>query len=130
MEFNYTILASELDTEYQHLDHAASLKYLERARLDMLEKIGFPNRSFIEQNLYLVISKIEVRYLREVRAGTISVSCSQMRIDGKEIILKQTLTNEQGKKAIEAEFYLQFLSGVTKRGVLPPEDFCRAFAGC
>ncbi len=129
MEFHYTISDSELDIQYQHLHHAASLKYLEQARLDMIEKIGFPNQSFIDQKLFLVITKIEVCYLREVRAGQISVTCSDMKIKNKYIILKQTLINELGKEAIEAVIYLQFLSGITKRSVLPPEDFTRAFTG-
>ena len=124
---HYTILSNELDSQYQHLHHAASLKYLEKARLDLLEQIGFPNQALIDRQLFLVISKIEAQYLREVRDGKIIVQCSDLRTIDKEVIMHQTLINERGKKAIEAEIYCQFLSGITKRATLPPDDFVQAF---
>lgn len=125
--YTFSVPVEILDKEYNHLHHAESIKFLEKGRLKYIEERGIPNSYFIKQDLFLVLTKIDLVFLREVKAGEIKVCCFNPRIFNKDIILEQELYNERGKKALTATVYLQFMSGKTKRGVLPGEDFKSRF---
>ena len=111
---------------YGHVHHADSLRFLEAARLRMLEELGFPNESFLEQGLFTVVSALQVRYLRELFEGEITVTCGGGRVEGKRLSLEQTILNGKGKRAIEAVVELQFLSRSLGRAVPVPEAFLNA----
>jgi len=125
--FHYTIEPKLMESQYQHLHHADALRFLERARLDLLETIGFPLQSLIAQDLFLVITKIEVQYKRELHAGEITVECGRTFQKGREIVVEQRIFNHKGKLAIEALVASCCMSGQSRRGVMPPENFLRAF---
>jgi acyl-CoA thioesterase FadM len=125
-------VSSELiEKDYRHVHHADSLKFLEQARMQFLSSIGFPNQSFLGADLFLVIARIEVSYLREVLEGPLEITVEGARCleDGRTLALDQRLYRVSGgrrKLAIEATVYSVFMSGATKRAVPPPEDFLRA----
>lgn len=122
----YKVPHHEIDSEYLHLHHTTSLLYLERARLALLETIGFPINGLIQKGLFIVVKQIDVRYLREVREETIEITCEQSTVNGKEFALVQRLINERGKDAIIADITLAILSSEVKRAVIPPSNFIDA----
>jgi YbgC/YbaW family acyl-CoA thioester hydrolase len=122
----YSVDATQLQSDYKHVHHAEILKFLERARLDFLIAIDCPNEDFIRRGLFLVISRIDVQYKREVLAGSVEVRCSSVTLEGKKVIILQELINPNGKLAVLARVESQFLSRAVGRAVLPPEDFVSA----
>jgi len=128
-EQKYSILDNELDAVYQHVHHATTMLFLERARLDFLKVIGFPNELLIERDMFIVIVNLTVEYLRELKKGVIRVSCENPKIRNKAIFLSQRIHDSRDKLAVEARFQLMFMSGSTRRGIKPEQDFVRAFLG-
>ncbi len=59
---------SELDP-YHHVNHAAYLTYLEHARIEALESIGWGMGVLIEQGLQVVVVRIDVRFRSPATAG-------------------------------------------------------------
>ena len=126
-ELPYTIGADEIEAEYHHVHHAQSLRLLERARLAFMEAIECPNEAFIKEDLFLVITSIEIQYKRELFEGDVVVTCEAPRIVGKKVIVDQRIINPKGKTAIEAVVTSMFMNGSLRRAVLPPEKFQTAF---
>jgi YbgC/YbaW family acyl-CoA thioester hydrolase len=125
--FNYTISADLIQSQYQHLHHAEALKFLERARLDLLERIGFPNSALMDRDIFLVITEISVRYKRELFAGSITVECQRMYLKGRDLVIEQRILNSKGKVAIEALVHSCCMSGKLRRAMAVPEDLLAAF---
>ena len=95
--------------------------------MDYLESIGFPDTHFISQDLFLVIARINIAYKRELFEGDIKITCENVSINGKELIIHQKVYNPKGKVAVEAEVVSAVLDGKIKRSIRPPEDFASAF---
>ena len=126
-EFVYQITSSQIEGQYKHLHHADALRFLEQARLDLLEVIGFPNVSLIERGQLLVITGIDICYKREVLAGKIRVRCQDFKLEGRILIMKQVLYNQADKLAIEAVVSSCFMAKDSRRGIQPPDDFIAAY---
>lgn len=116
----------DIEPLYNHVHHANALKFLEKARLGFLAAIGCPNDQYIAQGLYLVISHISINYLREIKSGRITVSCTDVSCNKKKIQINQEVVNERGRLAIKAVVESQFLSAQHGRAILPPETFLKA----
>lgn len=123
----HVVTAEDVEPVYNHVNHAQALRLMELARLAYLEAIGIPNEALIARGLFIVIAEISVVYKRELFAGPIVVTCESPRIEGKSMLLHQRIVNERGKVCVEASYDLRFLSGETKRSVLPPSDFAPRF---
>jgi len=120
-----------IEPAYQHVHHADTLRLLERARLAYMAHIGFPNEHFVAQGLFVVLSKVDVSFLREVFAGETEITVQQGSCleDGRTLVLNQTIyrvDSGRRKAAVEARIHSIFMSGATKRAISPPEDFLRA----
>lgn len=55
--------------EYGHVNNAVYLNYLEHARVEYLDAVGFPYRELRAQGLGVVITAISIRYLAELLPG-------------------------------------------------------------
>jgi YbgC/YbaW family acyl-CoA thioester hydrolase len=126
-EVDYNVSAEEIVEGYDHVHHAMTVRLLEFARLRFLEAIGFPIEALMKRGEFLVISRIEVDYKREIFEGPIWITCESPRIEGRKIVLNQTIFNQKGKAAIDAIVYSIFMSGETRRGMDVPADFAQAF---
>ncbi len=128
MVFSTKLIIDQMVIEppYNHVHHALSLRYLEQARIKFLEEIGHASASYIERNLFLVISALEIKYLREVLAGEISVTCEDPTVVGRVIKMQQRLINSRGKTCIRALVECMFMDGNTRRAVTPPASFVEA----
>lgn len=125
-EYAVTIPDSDLESGYNHVNHARTLHYLELARLRYLSEIGCPNESFIAEGIFLVIASISIQYKREVFSGSYSVTVSNVRTEGKALLMDQALFNDRGKLCVEATFDTRFVDGKTKRSILVPPSFLEA----
>src|SRR5687768_9978157 len=124
---DYEVGPNDLESEYAHVHHAGSVKLLELARLRYLEKIGYPLRSLMLSDHFLVVTSLSVKYRREVTAGKIMITCENPQIRGKCVSLEQSILNAAGKRAIEAVVESVFMSGTTRRAIDVPEAFAAAF---
>ena len=126
-QIDRTVLDSEIEPRYNHVHHARALHFLEECRVAFLDKIGCPLESYLAEQLFLVITRIDAQYKREIRLGPITVTCENPRIDGKRVALTQRIVNERGKECIVALVEFAFLSGQTGRSIVPPDRFIEKF---
>ncbi len=125
-EFVVEVRPEQLDVTYRHIHHAEALKFWEQARLAFLTSLGFPSESYMAMGLFWVIAGIEVRYKREIRAGSLRVTCEHGRIEGKSLILEQRIYNERGKLAVEGRVDCMLLARDTGRAAAIPNEFQQA----
>jgi len=123
------ISSSEIEPVYQHVHHAKALCLLEEARLAYLEKIGFPNEKLLNRELFLVLTQVSVRYLREILAGRVLIGCQNPRVKSRLMSVEQQITLASGEVAVEGRIDFMCLSRQKGRAVVPPDDFRAAFLG-
>ncbi len=63
--------------------HTRHLAFMERGRSSFLRILGFPNEELIKTNLILVVSKAEIKWIRQLKIGTL------INIETKLIKLKR-----------------------------------------
>jgi YbgC/YbaW family acyl-CoA thioester hydrolase len=122
----------ELDDEwvapiYDHVHHGRCFYLLEQARVAYMAHIGFPNDVLLAQGQAAVITAVAAQYKREVKRGRVTVTCEDLEVDGKTLIIGQKILNERGKVAVAARIESVFMDMDTRRGMLPPEGFVEAF---
>lgn len=114
--------------EYAHVDHAMLFKLLERGRLGFLDSIGFPNKYFLDSELFLVIADLSAEYLREVKEGIVKVTVDEFWNEGKDLFMTQRILSDKGKECVRGRFRFRFLDGKLKRSIEPPEKFSKAIS--
>jgi YbgC/YbaW family acyl-CoA thioester hydrolase len=124
----------ELDDEwvapvYDHVHHGRCFFLMEQARVAYMEHIGFPNDLLLARGQAAVITAVAAQYKREVKRGRVTVTCEDLKVDGKTLIIGQKILNERGKVAVEARIESVFMDMSTRRGIMPPEGFIEAFLG-
>lgn len=125
-EVDREIRAKDVNNIYEHLHHADYLRLFEDGRTRYLESLGFTLEELFNQQLMIVVTQMNVRYLRELKAGEIKLRCSDFCLNDKEVCLEQEIINSNGKLASSAEVKLKFVSSRLRRAVRPPEDFIKA----
>ncbi len=124
---SFIIPQSDLEPGYNHLNHARALYYLEEARLKYLVEIGCSNESFLAEDIFLVIASIQIRYKREIFSGSYTATVSEIRTEGKSLLMKQFLYNDREKECVEAEFDTRFVDGKLKRSIQIPKRFIDSY---
>lgn len=126
--FSITIMVGGdlVEPVYDHVHHGRCFSILEQARCAMLESIGFPNEQLIREGKVLVITRVDVAYKREVKAGDATVTCEDIRYDDRTIIMRQRIINSRGKTAVEGEVHSMFMDMHSRRGMEAPSDFLTA----
>ena len=122
----YQITNAELESGYNHLNHASILSLLEKGRLDYLISVGFPNEQLHQQDIYLVIAHIDIHYKREIFAEAVTVSIDAVKSEGKKMQISQRVINQKGKVCVEAVYDFRVLCGSLKRSIVIPEFVAKA----
>lgn len=84
------------------LHHANYLVYFEQGRTELLRSLGFNYKEIEDQGFLLVLTKVEVRYLRPVRYDdlltlrTTVVRTTSVRIDYRYELLRDGLLLAEG----------------------------------
>lgn len=112
---------------YEHVHHGRCFYMLEQARVAYMDKIGFPNDVLLSRGQAAVITAVAAQYKREVKRGLLTVTCEDLQVDGKTLIIGQKILNERGKVAVEARIESVFMDMGTRRAIMPPEGFIEAF---
>jgi len=112
---------------YEHVHHGRCFSLFEKARLALLEQIGFPNDALMAEGKVLVITRVEASYKREVKRGRFQVTCDSVAVRDRALVIHQRIINERGKVAVEAVVESMFMDMNTRRGMAPPSDFLQAF---
>lgn len=108
------VTEADLDHEYGHLHHAEICRLLERGRILFLEKVGCPQDELIAQDCFLVLTAMNLTFLREVKAGEIRVTC-RAEGNGSQLVIHQELVKPPRRTAVEARFELLAISGKSRR---------------
>lgn len=89
---------------YGHVNNARYLEFLEAARWDMLESRRALDW-FMQQGYALVVSRIDIRYLRPATMGdTLQIATRLDRLLPRAgIIVQQITRQDNGKRVAEAE---------------------------
>ena len=126
-EYRHEVQPQDLQPLYGHLNHARALSILEKAREKLLEAIGHPLETLIERGYFVVVTRMEVDYKREILAGGGRVTCEQGALEGKLLRLRQRLYNQRGREAVCALVELQAIGRREKRAQPFPADFAADF---
>lgn len=127
LSISVTIDDSWVEPVYEHVHHGRCFSLFERARLALLERIGFPNDALMAQGKVLVITNVQATYKREVKRGPVQVTCGHLEVRDRSLVIHQQIVNERGKVAVEAVVESMFMDIHSRRGMYPPEDFLAAF---
>jgi YbgC/YbaW family acyl-CoA thioester hydrolase len=112
---------------YDHVHHGQCFHLFEQARVAYMAHIGFPNDVLLARGQAAVITAVAAQYKREVKRGRATVTCEDLKVEGKTLIIGQKILNERGKVAVEARIESVFMDMNTRRGIMPPEGFIEAF---
>jgi acyl-CoA thioester hydrolase len=107
------------------LHHANYLVYFEQGRTELLRTLGFNYREIEDQGFLLVLTKVEVRYLRPARYDdlltlrTTVVRTTSVRIDHRYELLRDGLVLAEGSTTlacVDREGHPQALPDVLRKG--------------
>lgn len=120
--FERRIETEDVVEKYDHVHHAKIVSLLEEGRLKLLESIGHPQEELVEKGIFLVITDLRVKFLREVGSGLVKITCEKTIIDGKTISMSQrVISSEKGKDLVQAEIVLMIIDKKIGRSVIIPE---------
>jgi YbgC/YbaW family acyl-CoA thioester hydrolase len=123
----YLISEKDMEPRYNHVHHGHCLRILEGARVEYLTAIGQPFERLLDEGVFLVITNVQVRYLRELLLGNVRIECFNPRIEGRAMRIDQRIVNEKGKTCVEAQIEFMCMNPDTKRGFPVPEKLAEAF---
>lgn len=87
-----------------HVNNAVYLSWLEQARLEALEALGYPLEALIARRWMTTVARVEIDYRREARFGDeIVISTRPERIGNSSITLRHRIERENDPRALVAE---------------------------
>ena len=108
--------------------HANYIRWMEEARIDFMDQLGFPYREMEAMGIVSPVTRITCDYRRASTFGdTVSIAVSVRSFDGVTLSLGYRMTNEAGETVCEAGSRHCFLNReghfVRLKRTLP--DFCQ-----
>jgi YbgC/YbaW family acyl-CoA thioester hydrolase len=126
-EFPIIVGVKDID-DLDHLNNSRSIVYLQHARTNWYENLGLPVEEMINRNVGTVVVKLEVNYFREARLNErLTVHTSPLRIGNKSFVLKQVISNEEGKIITESTVTLVMVDLITRKSILVVEEIVSKF---
>ena len=93
----------ELDS-YNHVNNAVYQEYLEHARMDFLNQIGFKYKEFYDEGYFLFITHVDIYYKAPaVLNDILTVETSVKELKLVRGTFHQTIKKEDGTVCIEAD---------------------------
>lgn len=114
---------------YGHVNHARYLEFLEAARWSLLE--GAVLDWFMAQNYALVVTRIDIRYLRPATMGQIlRVETGLAEFQARSALIRQKIFNkESGKLLTEADVTIAVLHPSSPRALALEGEIARQLQG-
>jgi len=120
-EFNYSVRLDDLD--YMSIvGNANWLIFMERARIELLQKIDFPFQKMLKRKIGGVVSESNVKYLRPARFGDVLKIIITPAIESDvSTILEYDIQNSSGKSFVKANLKMVFVDETGKPTFIPEE---------
>lgn len=108
-EFIFKMQVYSEDTDsFGIVHHANFLKFMERARLAWLFKLGFRLDSLLEKGVLFVVKKIEIDYVSPARLyDELEIFSTVIELRKASKIYEQTIYNAQDKSKIFCKAHIQ-----------------------
>lgn len=122
-DLRVTVRSYELDI-MGHVNNAVYLQWLEQARLQVLESLGYPLEALIRRRWVTTVARIEIDYRREARFGDeIRISTEAERVGRTSLTLRHRLERgeETGDLVAEARVVLVWLGADGQPASVPDE---------
>lgn len=91
-EYRLSVRGYELDS-YKHLNNAVYLNYYEQARWEIMRETGLLDK-LVAQDILLVVTEINIRYIREARLFDNILIRSKVEFSGPYLVFRQHMMNE------------------------------------
>ena len=93
----------ELDS-YNHVNNAVYLNYLEYARMEFLDRIGFDFKTLTEEGYMLYVSHVDIKYKASARLGDkLFIEVEHTKLGKLSGTFHQVVRNEQNVVCAEAD---------------------------
>ena len=93
----------ELDS-YNHVNNAVYLQYLEYARMEYLNAIGFDYPGLYDAGFFLYVTHIDIRYKTSARLNDeLSVEVIPIKLGKVSGTFHQVISNQRGEICAEAD---------------------------
>jgi len=108
----YTHQVQYYETDMMGISHHANyLHWMEEARIDFMDQLGFPYRAMEESGVASPVTKISCEYKHASSFGDlITISVSVRSFSGVVLVIGYTMRNEQGELVCEASSEHVFLN--------------------
>ncbi len=120
-ELEYKVRLDDID--YMGIvGNATWLTFLERARVDIMDVIGYPMTRFFAEKIGAVVSDLNIKYKRPALFGhTVKIRTSPETFFSKGVVLRQIIENVEGQAYVEAQVTMVFVDSVGLPIPMPEE---------
>lgn len=127
-KFNYKVRLDDLD--YMGIvGNGDWMIFMERARIELLEEIGFPFSEMKRRQIGGVVAEASVKYLRPAIFGDeLAVEITAHSPFEKGAGLKYRITNQRGDDCLHADLRMVFVDGTGRPTTMPDEIKNKLFA--
>ena len=109
------------------IHHANYLIYLEQARLEWLNNLGFSYNKMEQDGVLLPVYNIDIKYIKPIKFGDeISVRISLKKIPTTRVIFSYEITNQNGDLCSTCDLTLVFTDAQKFRPRKPIPEFLEA----
>lgn len=100
---NLTVRSYECDS-YSHVNNAVYLNYLETARMDYLNQIGFDYKGIVAAGYYLYVTHIDIHYKNSAFLDDrLVIETTPVKLESVRGTFHQTIKKEDGHICAEAD---------------------------
>lgn len=118
-----TVRSYECDS-YGHVNNAVYLNYLEHARLEFLNAIGFDFPAITEEGFYLYVTHIDIHYKASAFLGeTLRIAVTPVKTGAVSGTFRQIVQKTDGTVCAEAEVSWASVNAKTQRPARLPAHF-------
>lgn len=131
MEFSWPVRVYYEDTDAGGVVYYANyLKYLERARTELLRKLGFEqDRLAQEEGIIFAVHKVTIDYLKPAFFNELlNVSARISGLGGASIVFAQSIQNHQDETLCQAEIKIACLNKNTMKPASIPASIISELA--
>ncbi len=116
-----SVRSYELDS-YNHVNNAVYQQYLEHARMDFLNQIGFRYKEFYDAGYFLFITHVDIFYKAPaVLNDKLTVETTVKNIKTVRGTFHQTIKKEDGTVCIEADVDWACITNAGRPSKIPDE---------
>ncbi|AGC78745.1 thioesterase superfamily protein-possibly 4-hydroxybenzoyl-CoA thioesterase [Nonlabens dokdonensis DSW-6] len=109
------------------IHHANYLIYLEQARLEWLNQLGFSYAKMEQNDVLLPVHQIDIKYKKPIKFGDeISVRISLKKLPTTRVIFDYEIVNQNDEICSLCELTLVFTDAQKFRPIKPIPDFLEA----